>query len=76
MINNQAKAVYAKFDMMARLMKMDNTTVSKKITSKGLLNRIGKKDFIEKDSKQQEPLEIAMDYFVAIRQAREAIERE
>lgn len=76
MINNPAKAVYAKFDMMARLMKMDNTTVSKKITSKGLLNRIGKKDFIEKDSKQQEPLEIAMDYFVAIRQAREAIERE
>jgi len=76
MINNPAKAVYAKFDMMARLMKMDNTTVSKKITSKGLLNRIGKKDFIEKDSKEQEPLEIAMDYFVAIRQAREAIERE
>jgi hypothetical protein len=76
MINNPAKAVYAKFDMMARLMKMDNTTVSKKITSKGLLNRIGKKDFIEKDSKQQEPLEMAMDYFVAIRQAREAIERE
>lgn len=76
MINNPAKAVYAKFDMMARLMKMDNATVSKKITSKGLLNRMGKKDFIEKDSKEQEPLEIAMDYFVAIRQAREAIERE
>ena len=76
MINNPVKAIYVKFDIMARMMKMDSATVSKKVTSKGLLNRIGKKDFIEKDSKEQEPLEMAMDYFVAIRQAREAIGRE
>ena len=76
MINNPAKAVYAKFDMMARIMKMDSSTVSKKVTTKGLLNRMGKKDFIERNSKEQEPLEIAMDYFIAIRQARESIERE
>ena len=76
MINNPAKAVYAKFDMMATMMKTDTTTVAKSNTGKGLLKRLTSKDFTEKEGKKQEPIEIAMDYFVAIRQAREALERE
>jgi len=76
MINNPAKAVYAKFDMMATMMQMDASSVEKPSTSRGLLKRLTSKDFTEKEGKKQEPIEIAMDYFVAIRQAREALERE
>ena len=73
MINNPAKAVYAKFDMIASMMKIDSTPAPKQTTTKGLLQRISNKDFTEKEGQQQEPLDVAMDYFIAIRQARKAI---
>ena len=76
MINNPAKAVYAKFDMIASMMKIDSTPAPKQTTTKGLLQRVSNLDFTKKEGEKQEPLEIAMDYFVAIRQAREAIKRE
>ncbi len=76
MINNPAKAVYAKFDMIASMMKIDSTPAPKETTTKGLLQRVSNLDFTKKEGEKQEPLEIAMDYFVAIRQAREAIKRE
>ena len=76
MINNPAKAVYAKFDMIASMMKIDSTPAPKHTTTKGLLQRVSNLDFTKKEGEKQEPLEIAMDYFVAIRQAREAIKRE
>ena len=76
MINNPAKAAYAKFDVMANMMKIDSTPAEKSSTAKGLLKRLTTKDFSEKEDKKQEPIEIAMDYFIAISQAREAIKRE
>ena len=73
MINNPAKSVYIKFDTMASMMKIDSTPAPKETTTKGLLQRISNKDFTEKEGQQQEPLDVAMDYFIAIRQARKAI---
>jgi|TARA_R100000482_G_C5076235_1_gene123817 hypothetical protein len=73
MINNPAKAVYIKFDTMASMIEMDSEPAPKETTTKGLLQRISNKDFTEKEGQQQEPLDVAMDYFIAIRQARKAI---
>jgi hypothetical protein len=73
MINNPAKAVYIKFDTMASMIEMDSESAPKETTTKGLLQRISNKDFTEKEGQQQEPLDVAMDYFIAIRQARKAI---
>ena len=73
MIRNPAKSVYIKFDTMASMMKIDSTPAPKETTTKGLLQRISNKDFTEKEGQQQEPLDVAMDYFIAIRQARKAI---
>ncbi len=61
---------------MASMMKIDSTPAPKETTTKGLLQRVSNLDFTKKEGEKQEPLEIAMDYFVAIRQAREAIKRE
>lgn len=76
MIRNPAKSVYIKFDTIASMMKIDSTPAPKQTTTKGLLQRVSNLDFTKKEGEKQEPLEIAMDYFVAIRQAREAIKRE
>ena len=73
MINNPAKSVYIKFDTMASMIEMDSEPTPKETTTKGLLQRISNKDFTEKEGQQQEPLDVAMDYFIAIRQARKAI---
>ena len=45
MINNPAKAAYAKFDVMANMMKIDSTPAEKSSTAKGLLKRLTTKDF-------------------------------
>ena len=73
MIRNPAKSVYIKFDTMASMIEMDSESAPKETTTKGLLQRISNKDFTEKEGQQQEPLDVAMDYFIAIRQARKAI---
>lgn len=58
---------------MASMIEMDSEPTPKETTTKGLLQRISNKDFTEKEGQQQEPLDVAMDYFIAIRQARKAI---
>ena len=72
MINNAAKATYLKFDALAKTMQASgkSTTPSKESSSvKGLLKRLKKKND-KSEEKEQEPIEIALDYFIAIRKQR------
>ena len=75
MLFNPAKASYIKFDAIAKTMKrMPSAPKEKSTTVKGLLKRLKKMPRDEeKEDKKQEPLEIALDYFVAIRQQRDNI---
>ncbi len=75
MLFNPAKASYIKFDAIAKTMKrLPSTPKEKSTTVKGLLKRLKQMPRDEeKEDKKQEPLEIALDYFVAIRQQRDKI---
>ena len=75
MLFNPAKASYIKFDAIAKTMKrLPSTSKEKSTTVKGLLKRLKQMPRDEeKEDKKQEPLEIALDYFVAIRQQRDKI---
>ena len=77
MINNAAKATYLKFDALAKTMQASgkSTTPSKESSSvKGLLKRLKKKND-NKEEEEQEPLEIALDYFIAIRKQRNMLKQ-
>ena len=77
MLHNPAKASYIKFDAIAKTMKrMPSQPKEKNNGVKGLLKRLKqmpKKD--NKEDKKQEPLEEALDYFIAIRQQRDKIKQ-
>ena len=77
MINNAAKATYLKFDALAKTMQVagKSSAPSKESSSvKGLLKRLKQKDDKNED-KEQEPLEIALDYFIAIRKHRNMLKQ-
>ena len=77
MINNPAKATYLKFDALAKTMQVSgkDTSEPKGSSVSGLLKRMKEK---KKDSndKEQEPLEIALDYFIAIRKQRNKLKED
>ena len=79
MINNAAKATYLKFDALAKTMQLNtkSPTKDKDASSvKGLLQRIKQKNEDDEDKgKKQEPLEVALDYFIAIRQQRNMLKQ-
>jgi len=75
MLHNPAKTAYMRFDAIAKTMKRVPSTPKEKDSGvKGLLKRM--KQISKDDDKEQEPLEIAIDYFIAIRQQREKIKQE
>ena len=79
MLNNPAKTAYMKFDALAKTMQMNPTSPTKDKSNgvKGLLKRLKQKPKEnEEDSQEQEPLEIALDYFIAIRQQRNKLKQE
>ncbi len=75
MLHNPAKTAYMRFDAIAKTMKrVPNAPKEKGSGVKGLLKRM--KQISKDDDKEQEPLEIAIDYFIAIRQQREKLKQE
>ena len=73
MIDNPAKAVYMKFDLAAKLMAKANTTyINSNKEAKGLLKRLNIKSK-DTSSSTNEPMDIAMKYFLAIRKERNLI---
>ena len=73
MIDNPAKAVYMKFDLAAKLMTKANTTdINSNKKAKGLLKRLNIKNK-DSSSSTNEPMDIAMKYFLAIRKERNLI---
>jgi|TARA_R100001377_G_C3194765_1_gene112235 hypothetical protein len=75
MINNPAKDTYMKFDLAADMMTRDNkSTSSKKSIGKGLLKRMsGNRNKVDEVT-DKEPIDIAMSYFLAIRQERNKLQ--
>ena len=79
MLNNPAKTAYMKFDALAKTMQTNPTSPTKDKGNgvKGLLKRLKQKtNDNEEGSEEQEPLEIALDYFIAIRQQRNKLKQE
>jgi len=79
MLNNPAKTAYMKFDALAKTMQTSPTSPTKDKGNgvKGLLKRLKQKPKDnEEGSEEQEPLEIALDYFIAIRQQRNKLKQE
>lgn len=77
MINNPAKAAYMRFDAIAKTMQVSGKSTTKTKDSanvKGLLQRLKQKSN-DSDDKEQEPLEIALDYFIAIRKQRNMLKQ-
>jgi hypothetical protein len=77
MINNPAKASYMRFDAIAKTMQVSGKSTTKTKDSanvKGLLQRLKQKSN-DSDDKEQEPLEIALDYFIAIRKQRNMLKQ-
>jgi hypothetical protein len=71
MINNPAREAYIKFDALAKTMQVAGKSTAPKKNNNfgGLLKRLKEKK-TDDESKEQEPIEIALDYFIAIRQQR------
>ena len=79
MLNNPAKTAYMKFDALAKTMQTNPTSPTKDKGNgvKGLLKRLKQKPKNnEEGSEEQEPLEIPLDYFIAIRQQRNKLKQE
>jgi|TARA_R110000787_G_C13119718_1_gene414660 hypothetical protein len=79
MLYNPAKTAYLRFDGLAKTMQMNPTSPTKEKSNgvKGLLKRLKQKPKDnEEGSEEQEPLEIALDYFIAIRQQRNKLKQE
>ena len=75
MINNPAKDTYMKFDLAADMMTNDNKgTSNKKSMGKGLLKRMGGNRNKVDEVTDKEPIDIAMSYFLAIRQERNKLQ--
>ena len=76
MINNPAREAYIKFDALAKTMQVaGKSTANKKNNNMGgLLKRLKEKKG-DDETKEQEPIEVALDYFIAIRQQRNNIKK-
>ena len=76
MLNNPAKTAYIRFDGLAKTMQMNpnSSTKEKNNGVKGLLKRLKQKPKEDKEG-SEEPLEIALDYFIAIRQQRNKLKQ-
>ena len=76
MINNPARETYIKFDALAKTMQVagKSTATNKNNSFGGLLKRLKEKKS-DDESKEQEPIEIALDYFIAIRQQRNNLKK-
>jgi hypothetical protein len=77
MLNNPAKAAYMRFDAIAKTMQVSGKSTTKTKDSanvKGLLQRLKQKSN-DSDDKEQEPLEVALDYFIAIRKQRNMLKQ-
>lgn len=79
MINNPAKAAYMRFDALAKTMQVSGKSATKTKDSgsvKGLLQRLKQKsDDSDNKGQEQEPLEVALDYFIAIRKQRNMLKQ-
>ena len=77
MIYNAAKATYLKFDALAKTMQVTGKSPAQKggTNVDGLLKRLKEKKG-DDETKEQEPLEIALDYFIAIRKQRNRLKQE
>lgn len=79
MINNPAKASYMRFDAIAKTMQVSGKSTTKTKDSanvKGLLQRLKQKnDNSDDKGQEQEPLEVALDYFIAIRKQRNMLKQ-
>lgn len=77
MIYNAAKATYLKFDALAKTMQVTGKSPTQKGRTNvdGLLKRLKEKKG-DDETKEQEPLEIALDYFIAIRKQRNKLKQE
>ncbi len=77
MINNPAKEAYLKFDVFAKtmLLKDEPSTETKNVNVKGLLKRLKNKSEDSSEDDKKEPFEIALDYFVALREQRNKLKQ-
>jgi polyhydroxyalkanoate synthesis regulator phasin len=77
MIYNAAKATYLKFDALTKTMQVTGKSPAQKGETNvdGLLKRLKEKKGND-ETKEQEPLEIALDYFIAIRKQRNKLKQE
>ena len=79
MINNPAKVAYMRFDALAKTMQVSGKSATKTKDSgnvKGLLQRLKQKsDDSDNRGQEQEPLEVALDYFIAIRKQRNMLKQ-
>ena len=79
-VENPDKLAYAKFDVLVKAMKVEDESSGKEkdVGVKGLLKRLKSKSESASEDKnnKQEPLEIALDYFFALRQQREKLKQE
>lgn len=78
-VENPAKMSYMRFDALAKAMQASSMPSKKKDADsvKGLLKRLKKTTKNNKEDKEeQQPVEIALDYFMAIRRQREQLKQE
>ena len=75
MINNPAKETYMKFDLAADLMVKSGNKANKKSNGKGLLKRFSMNKPKEDKVKDNEPVDTAMKYFMAIRNERNILKQ-
>jgi len=78
MMNNPAKEAYLKFDVLAKtmLLRDEPSTETKNVNVKGLLKRLKNKSEDTSENDKKEPFEIALDYFIALREQREKLKQE
>ena len=75
-VENPAKLAYNKFDVLAKTMQVAGKSTANKKNNNfgGLLKRLKEKKG-DDETKEQEPIEVALDYFIAIRQQRNNIKK-
>lgn len=76
MINNPARHAYIRFDALAKTMQVTGKSTADKKNNNmgGLLKRLKEKKG-DDETKEQEPIEVALDYFIAIRQQRNNLKK-
>ena len=75
MLTNPAKITYMKFDLAADMMARGGTQTKEPSKGKGLLQRFNINKSKDETSSGNEPIDIAMKYFVAIRNERNKLKQ-